>query len=245
VTRHLKPGGELKSGGQQFRGDDGAADPAVAAALEAYTEGGGTERGLLEALTASRLLVPVVATLTEAGDSTAGDSTADKSGADKSGDKGSEMVLPTLIGQDGRPAIIAFTSVEALTRWRPDARPIPVEAMRVWQAGVTEADAVAIDIAGPVPIIVERARLAALAAGQPPPLPHDDPDVQGEVDHAIAGEPQITGSRLAPGRPDVGTHVTIELLVAPDADEDMLRRVAEDISARLGSRMALEVTALY
>ena len=231
MTRHLKPGGELKPGGQQFRGDDGATDPAVGAALEAYAQRGGTERDLLEALTASRLLVPVVATLTE----------ADGSGADKS----SEMVLPTLIGQDGRPAIIAFTSVDALTRWRADARPVPVEATRIWQAGVTEAEAVAIDIAGPIPIIVERARLAALAAGQPPPLPHEDPDVQREVDDAIAGEPQITGSRLAPGRPDVGTHVTIELLIGPDADEDMLRRVAEDISARLGSRMALEVTALY
>jgi SseB protein N-terminal domain len=251
VTRHLKPGAELKPGGQQFRGDDGAADPAVTAALAAYTGHGGTERSVLEALTASRLLVPVIAMLTEADDSVAGQSVAGQSGAgqsgaDKSGaDKSSEMVLPTLIGQDGRPAIIAFTCMEALTRWRPDARPIPVEAARVWQAGVTEADAVAIDIAGPVPIIVERARLAALAAGQPPPLPHEDPDVQREVDAAIAGEPQITGSRLAPGRPEVGTHVTVELLVAPDADEDMLRRVAADVSARLGNRMALEVIAQF
>jgi hypothetical protein len=231
VTRHLKPGGELKPGGQQFRGDDGAADPAVAAALEAWWEHGGTERGVLEALTASRLLVPVVAMAAEADDAGAG--------------KSSEMVLPTLIGQDGRPAVIAFTSVDALTRWRPDARPVPVEATRVWQAGVSEAEAVAIDIAGPIPVIVERARLAALAAGQPPPLPHEDPDVQREVDHAIAGEPQITGSRLTPGRLEVGTHVTIELLVVPDADEDMLRRVAGIISARLGGRMALEVAALY
>jgi type III secretion system (T3SS) SseB-like protein len=207
------------------------ADPVVAAALAAYTEGGVTERELLAALTASRLLVPVVAVLTE----------ADESGADKS----SEMALPTLIGQDGRPAIIAFTSVDAVIRWRADARPIPVEAARVWQAGVVEADAVAIDIAGPVPVIIEGARLAALAAGQPVPFPYEDPDTARAVDDVIAAEPAITGARLAPGRPEVGTHVTVELLVAPGADEDALRRVAEEISARLGTRMALEVTALF
>jgi len=197
--------------------------------MAAYAAGGRTERELLGVLAAARLLVPVVAVLTE----------ADDSGADKS----SEMALPTLIGQDGRPAIIAFTSVDAVTRWRPDARPIPVEAARVWQAGVVEADAVAIDIAGPVPVIIEGARLAALAAGQPVPFPHEDPDNQREVDDVVAAEPSITGARLTPGRPEVGTHVTVELLVAPDADEDSLRRAAEQISARLGHRMALEITA--
>jgi hypothetical protein len=222
---------EIRTGGEQFRGDDGSADPAVAAALTAYAERGGTERQLLAALAASRLLVPVVAVLTE----------ADETGADKS----SEMALPTLIGQDGRPAIMAFTCVDAATRWRADARPIPVEAARVWQAGVTEADAVAIDIAGPLPVIVEGARLAALAAGQPVPFPHEDPDNQREVDDVVAAEPSITGARLTPGRPEAGTHVTVELLVAPDAEEDALRRAAEQISARLGHRMALEITAEF
>jgi hypothetical protein len=220
---------ELRTGGEQFRGDDGSADPAVAAALAAYAERGGTERELLAALAASRLLVPVVAVLTE----------ADEAGADKN----SEMALPTLIGQDGRPAIMAFTCVDAVTRWRADARPIPVEAARVWQAGVTEADAVAIDIAGPLPVIVEGARLAALAAGQSLLFPHEDPDNQREVDDVVAAEPAIISARLTPGRPEVGTHVTVELVVAPDADEDALRRAAEEISARLGQRMALEITA--
>jgi SseB protein N-terminal domain len=223
---------ELRPGGQQFRGDDGSADPVVAAALAAYTEGSGTEREVLGALAASRLLVPVVAVLTE----------ADESGADK----GSEMALPTLIGQDGRPAIIAFTSVDAVTRWRAEARPIPVEAARVWQAGLAEADAVVIDVADPVPVIVEGARLAALAAGQPVPFPHEDPDTARAVEDVIAAAaPAITGARLTPGRPEVGTHVTVELLVAPGADEDMLRRAADEISARLGHRMALEVIAQF
>ena len=49
----------------QFPGDDGAADPAVLAALTAYAAGRGSEYAALNALGSSRLLVPVVALLTE------------------------------------------------------------------------------------------------------------------------------------------------------------------------------------
>src|SRR4029077_4910792 len=74
------------------------------------------------------------------------------------GDKDSEMVLPTLIGRDGRPAVLAFTGLDALARWRPDARPVPAEADRVWRAAVADGCAVVIDVAGPVPLAVEGTR---------------------------------------------------------------------------------------
>src|SRR6476646_11191035 len=89
--------GHLNPGGQQFRDDDGTADPRVTEALAAYHAGQVSEHDVLAALAAARLLVPVVAVL------------ADGSAAD--GDKNSEMVLPTLIGQDGRPAVLAFTGL--------------------------------------------------------------------------------------------------------------------------------------
>ena len=109
--------GHLNPGGQQFRDDDGAADPRVQAALAAYHAGQGSEQDALTALAAARLLVPVVAVL-------AGGSAAE-------GDKNSEMALPTLIGRDGRPAVLAFTGLGTLARWRPNARPVPAEAGRV------------------------------------------------------------------------------------------------------------------
>ena len=183
--------GHLNPGGQQFRGDRGAADPRVAAALAAYQAGQGSEQAALTALAAARLLVPVVAVATDP--------------FGRSRDRGrhrlqdSEMVLPTLIGRDGRPAVLAFTSLDALARWRPNARPVPAEADRVWRAAVADGCAVVIDVAGPVPLAVEGARLAALAAGQPVPLPYEDPDVRAEVQAAIAAEPAIAGFSLAPG----------------------------------------------
>jgi len=217
--------GHLNPGGQQFRGDRGAADPGVTVALAAYAAGQGSERAALEALAATRLLVPVVAVLAGGGANP------------PPGDKDSEMVLPTLIGQDGRPAVLAFTGLDALARWRPDARPVPAGADRVWRAAVADGCAVVIDVAGPVPLAVEGARLAALAAGQPPPPPCDDPDVRAEVQAAVAAEPAIAGFSLAPGRAD-RTDLAVTLRLASTSErEPAVHRAAAAIATRLGARL--------
>ena len=218
--------GHLNPGGQQFRHDRGAADPRVAAALAAYLAGQGSEQAALSALASARLLVPVVATL-------AGGS--EPAGASP-GDKNSEMALPTLIGRDGRAALLAFTDLDALARWRPDARPVPAVADRVWRAAVAEGCAVVIDVAGPVPLAVEGARLAALAAGQPVPPPYEDPDIRAEVGAIVAGEPGITGFTLAPGRHD-GTDLAVTLRLAAGDQGPVLTRAANSIAARLAGRL--------
>jgi len=219
--------GHLNPGGQQFRGDRGGADPLLTAALAAYQAGQGSEQAALGALAAARLLVPVIAVL------------GDGSSAPTAGDKDSEMVLPTLIGRDGRPAVLAFTGLDALARWRPDARPVPAEADRVWRAAVTDGCAVVIDVAGPVPLAVEGARLAALAAGQPVPPPHEDPDVRAEVQAAVAAEPAIAGFTLAPGHAGAAD-LAITLHLAPRKDADRgpaVNRAAAGIATRLGARL--------
>jgi hypothetical protein len=237
--------GHLNPGGQQFRGDRGGADPRVAAALAAYLAGQGSEQAALQALAAARLLVPVIAVLAEGT-------------TPQHGDKNSEMVMPTLIGRDGRPAVLAFTCLDALARWRRSARPVPAEADRVWRAAVADGCAVVIDVAGPVPLAVEGARLAALAAGQPVPPPHEDPDVHAAVQAALAGEPGIAGFTLAPGRAGAGagadadgrqdgTDLAITLrLTSQDAKHDpqTANRAAASIAARLAGRLrrGIEVT---
>jgi hypothetical protein len=223
--------GHLNPGGQQFRHDHGDADPVVTAALAAYQAGQGSEQAVLTALAGSRLLVPVVAVLA-GGPAAAGEKTA--------GDKNSEMVLPTLIGNDGRPAVLAFTGVEALARWRRDARPVPAEAARVWHAAVTDGCAVVIDVAGPVPLAVEGARLAALAAGQPVPPAHEDPDVRAEVAAAVAAEPLITGFGLAAGTQEEGTgaaDLAVRLHLAAGDWQPAVNRAASRVAGRLAGRL--------
>jgi hypothetical protein len=219
---------------QDIRGkDSGAADPVVTAVLHAYATGAAGEHEALTALAAARLVVPVVALLTEPHPAQAAESVEKSSlrtggigsGQQNAGagtEKETEMALPTLVGNDGRPAVVAFTGTESLARWNPEARPVPFPAARVWEYAAAEAEAVVIDVAGPVPLAVEGARLRALAAGEPAPLPHEDPDVRA----AIA---EVTGDfDLEPG-PEGGDFV----VVLRSADAAQAQRMAGEITSRV------------
>jgi hypothetical protein len=171
------------------------------------------------------------------------------------------MSLPTLMGRDGRPAIPAFTSLEALARWHGEARPVPAQAGLVWRAAVDDACAVVVDIAGPVPLPVDGARLAALADGRPVPCPHEDPDVLAAVRAAVAAQPAITGLRLTAGGgaglggttpgDDAGCDLRIQVTLAAGCDraagEEAVRQLGSSLLAELGARLrrgiALAVTS--
>jgi SseB protein N-terminal domain len=201
-------------------GDTGEPDPAVTAALDAFARGVGSEHDALTAIAASRLLVPVVAVLSEE------PSEAGGSGGATGAEKESEMALPKLIGNDGRTAVIAFTGTEPLKRWSQDARPVPAPAPRVCEAALAEADALVIDVAGPVPLAVEGARLRALAGDQPPPPPHEDPDVRAAIAEVT---PRFT---LEPG-----TQGTDLVVILQTADAQEAQQAAGQIALRLGSRL--------
>ena len=146
-----------------FAGDEGAADPALVDALAAYAgapDDPATYAAALTALSSSRLLVPVVAVL--------GQSEVDEAGLTH--DKSSDMAAVLLTGRDGRQALLAFTSVHALSRWRSDARPVPVTARDAARSALADgADALMVDLAGPVPLAVEGRLLRALAGTPTPP----------------------------------------------------------------------------
>jgi hypothetical protein len=232
-------------------GDTGAADPAVTAALAAYAAGQATEHAVLTAIAASRLLVPVVAVLAEASDGGAAAPALASEGSEGSApppfsrgkvgspaqdtgaplgsrtEKETEMALPTLIGNDGRKAVIAFTGADTIRRWRADARPVPVPAPSLWPAVAAEqADAVVIDVAGPVPLVIEGARLRALVDGAAPPLPHEDPDIRAQV--ALVAD----DFTLEPGGEDADLTVTLKA-----TDLATARATAEAIAARLAPRL--------
>jgi hypothetical protein len=221
----------LSGGGSPFRDDAGAADPQVLTALAAFGAGSGGEHAALTALASSRLLVPIVAAEAD-GAEPAGDRRPGE------GERGAEMSVPTLIGHDGRAAILAFTGLETMARWRPAARPVPAAASQVWRAAVDDACAVVVDVAGPVPLAVDGARLAALAAGRPVPRPHEDPDVLAAATAAAAGLPEITGLSAAEGGDcDLRLEVTLAAGGDPAAGQDALQRLGSQLMARLGGRL--------
>jgi hypothetical protein len=168
-----------------FAGDDGTADPALVEALEAWAAGG-SPYPVYGALAGGRVLVPVVAMAVSV-DATTG------------ADKETDMMLVTIAAEDGRTALPAFTSLEALTRWHPEARPVPVAATTACLSTVTEqGELVLLDPAGPVTFAVEGPALRALAQGQVPVPPLEDPAVRDAVAGAVAVTRDVLRYRLEP-----------------------------------------------
>jgi len=140
-----------------FPDDTGEAPAALTAALTAYdADPDALHEATLQVLQDARLLVPVVAVLGEVEHDEAG----------LAHDKTSDMATVLMRGRDGRAALLAFTGSDALRRWDPQARPVPVPARRAAEAAVQDgAQALVVDVAGPVMFVVETEDLHELAQG--------------------------------------------------------------------------------
>lgn len=139
-----------------FAGDTGAAAPEVTEALASYAADPGRYLEALAALREARLLVPVVALL--------GEVEHDERGL--AHDKSSDMATVSITGRDGRTALLAFTGTDRMRAWNPEARPVPVPARLAAGSALQDgADALLVDIAGPVTLVVQGEDLGALAAG--------------------------------------------------------------------------------
>jgi type III secretion system (T3SS) SseB-like protein len=145
-----------------FAGDDGAASRAVTAALAGYQQDpSGGHAAALAVLQHERLLVPVVAVPGANG----GQDSQGTQGAD-GGEKTTDMATVLTRGRDGRIALLAFTGSEAMRRWDPSARPVPVAVGTAAAAAVQDgATAMVLDVAGPVMLVVETEDLHELAQG--------------------------------------------------------------------------------
>ncbi len=140
-----------------FSGDDGSASAGLTAALAAYAADPTRHLEVFMALQRSRLLVPVVAVL--------GEVEVDEAGLTH--DKTSDMATALLTGQDGRQALLAFTSLATLAAWRADARPVPVASPLAARSALQEgAAALVVDVAGPTTYVVEGGLLDGLARGR-------------------------------------------------------------------------------
>jgi hypothetical protein len=116
-----------------FPQDDGSADAAVRALL---TAGEVTDVQLARRLRPVRLLTSVVAVL---------------DGLDAAGaDKDSHMAVVSMVNERGERGLLAFTGIDTLTGWNPQARPVPALGRDVARAAIEDGcHAVVVDVTGP------------------------------------------------------------------------------------------------
>lgn len=125
-----------------FPDDDGRIDPHLDLTDDATA---------LATIGSARVFVPVVAVLGEL----ATDGT----------DKNSDMAAVLMTGADGRKALLAFSSLETMSRWNPTSRPVPVYGRDAARAALSDgATALLLDLGQPTFHVVESDDLEHVAA---------------------------------------------------------------------------------
>jgi hypothetical protein len=246
------PWGGRTLAAQPFAGDEGTTDAGLLAALTRWSAGDDVARladvggpndvggladvggpndvgGLVDVVRAwapTRVLVPIVAVLGEGEDLTA-------ASAHGQGDKSADMALVTITGQDGRRVLPTFSSTAALVAWNVTARPVPVEAARAAQAAVLEGcDLVAIDLAGPIPCLLPRPVIWAVAQGRDWLPPAQDADVVAAVAVIASSVPGLAAHRCEP-HGVAGLNIVLGL--QPGLDQEQVSQVAGRVSQLLAA----------
>jgi hypothetical protein len=213
-------------------GDDGSAPPRLLEAIRRFRAGELGAPDVIEALHDSRLLLPLIA---ERGDEGAGPH-------GRLVDKTQELSLITTAGPDGRPVLLAFTSVDAMRSWNPEARPIPIAAARVALAAAAEGTPlIVLDPNTPTMFVVRRPALRAVATGESWRPSFEDPEVLQAFLDASAGEPELVAVQLAPGDPGARLHGP-ELLVQLSVRGGLPQPQLESLITRLGERWSADAT---
>jgi hypothetical protein len=219
--RHFEP--------NENAADDGSAPPAYLAAMAALRTGNGTLVDVVNVVRACRFLIPLVAVAGETGLTDDGHVV----------DKTQELSIITVVGPDGRPVLPVFSSVDAMRQWRPDARPVPADAVRVALAAASEhTDRVVIDARSPETLLVlPRPAVWAIAQGEPWVPAVSDAAVLEAVARPAAQHPEIWAVTLVAGDPQgrgESAEVVVRLGVEPGVTAERLRGIIADLSARWG-----------
>lgn len=173
-----------------FEDDDGSADASYLAALAALAEGTGDEASVIASLATARVFIPIVARVGE-----------EAAGVDGlTADKQADMVMITLKAADGRTAMPAFTSADALAAWHHEARPVAVYAARAALSAVAEgAELLVLDPGSEFTFVVRRPAVWALAQQQDWNPSYTDAALAAEMAEATGAFPAVRQLSLLPG----------------------------------------------
>ena len=219
--------GRALPGASPFAGDDGTADPELAALLDGYQAGTVPLSDVVARLAHVRVLIPVMAELDVAEQGEYGHQV----------DKQASAGVVALAAPDGRTALPVFSSVASMAAWRHDARPVPADATRAALSAVAEGWALLVlDPGGPVSVLVPRPAVWSIAQGQTwVPAVSDsvvDPDVVQAIVDAVSPVRSVARVSAAPGRT---AEVAVVLGIDPGLTRAQLSEVLAEVNAALGA----------
>lgn len=195
-----------------FAGDDGATPEALRLAVarlreaaEHYRKGSvpaleardalaAAHSDALLALSASRVLIPLLAEAGDLGVTPEG----------RTVEKTQELSIVTIAAPDGRRVMPVFSGVAAMRAWNAEARPIPVPMPQAALAAAQEqTDLIIVDPGTPqAELGVRRTWLEAVALGAAALPAWADPEVFAAFRVAAGNDPRVRGIEIAPADPD-------------------------------------------
>lgn len=220
--------------------DDGRADEALLAALERVEAGGRDDTGIVDALRAARVLIPLVA---EKGDEGVG-------AHGLAVDKTQELSIVTVAAPDGRTVLPVFSSVEAMSRWDATARPVPAEGRRAALSAVDDGtDLIVVDPGSDTEYVVRRPAVWAIAQGEAWEPAWVSPEVYTGLQASIGGELAILDLGVEAGDPAGrlrGPELVVRLHLMPGLDKPALDAVLQRLARRWAAddRVAVLVDSL-
>lgn len=210
--------------------DDGSPDAALLGALTAFAEGSADAAGVVDAVRAARLLVPLLSHAGEVGTTPDG----------RRVDKTQELSIATVQAPDGRAVLPAFSSVHTMAAWNPSARPVPAVGPRIALAAASEqTELVVIDPTAPTEFVLRRPALWAIARGEPWRPSFEDEAVASAFLRSIEPELAVQGVRLEAGDP----HARLagpELVVLLELAAGLTQGELDAVLARLAARWAAD-----
>ncbi|MFT4220541.1 MAG: SseB family protein [Microbacterium sp.] len=223
--------------------DDGAADPALLAALVAFRDGAGGAASVVDAYRAARLLIPLVAQ--------AGGEERETGPHGLEVDKTQELSIVTVAGPDGRHVLPVFTSVETLARWDQAARPVPADGVRTAVAAADDGstDLIVIDPGSETEFVLRRPAVWAVAQRQPWEPAPESPEVFAALQESVGHELGVLDLTVAAGDPDArmsGPELVVRLHLIDGLDQGELDAILQRLAARWAAdhRIAVLVDSL-
>ncbi|MBX3087553.1 MAG: SseB family protein [Cryobacterium sp.] len=211
----------------RFPNDDGTAPPELIEAVSGFQNRviGISEVARVFAL--SRVLVPLLTVLGEEGRTAEG----------KRVDKSQELSVVNVEAPDGRRALPVFSSVAAMSKWNPKARPVAIEGSRVAFSAVEEGtELVILDPMSETEIALRRPALWAIAQEEEWTPSFESIEVAEAFAASVSSESgRILEVQLSAGDPTArltGAELQVSLVLAPGLEQSETAELLKRLTSR-------------
>ncbi|MEN9970394.1 MAG: hypothetical protein RLZZ229_602 [Actinomycetota bacterium] len=209
-----------------YADDDGSANPALIEAIGQFQAGEITADKVVDQVRQSRLLVPLIAQLGESELGAHGHVV----------DKSAELSIVTVEGPDGQTVMPVFSSMAAMQKWNPEARPVPSEPVKVALAAASElTNRIVLDPGSETEFVIRRPAIAAIAQSLVWQPPEQLPQVHAAFSASIADEPDVFAFALMSGDPK-SVLAAPELVVLLRIRTGLIKEHVELILSRITKR---------